>query len=75
MGGVIIDLDVERWDVDVRLHSGVGAFESDGLFHAGDGIDGAAKDVGFGVADDVADGLLHFDDLRLALKTVEEKDA
>ena len=59
----------------MRLHGGVGAFEFDGLLDAGDGIDGAAKNVGFGVAVDVAGGLLHFDDLGLSLKTVEEKDA
>ena len=60
---------------DVSLNFGVGAFEFDGDFESGDGIDGAAEDVGFSVAVDVASGLLDLKDLRLALKVVEQKDA
>ena len=74
-GGVVVDLDVERWNVDVSLHGDMGAVQFDGLFHAGDGINGTAQNVGLRVADDVADGLLDFDDLGFALKTVEEKHA
>ena len=56
------------------LSRGMGAFEFDGLLGAGQGIDGAAKDVGLGVAANVAGGLLDFHELRLSLKTIEEKD-
>jgi hypothetical protein len=41
------------------------------LLDAGDGVEGAAEDVGFAAAIDVAGGLLHFDDLGLALEVVE----
>ena len=34
--GVIVNIDVERRNVDVRLHGGVRAIEFDGLLHAGD---------------------------------------
>src|ERR1035441_4753343 len=70
-GGVHVD--VERRNIDVRLHRGVGALEFDDLLEAGHGIDGAAKNVGFGVAVDVAGGLLNFYNLGLALKTVEQE--
>ena len=73
--GVSFDLDVERGDVDVGLNLGVRAIEFDGLLESGDGIDGAAEDVALGIAVDVAGGLLNLDDLRLALKIVEQKDA
>ena len=73
--GDVVDINVERGNSDVGLGGGVGAFEFDGLFGAGQGIDGSAKDVGLGVAADVAGGLLDFHKLRLSLKTIEEKDA
>ena len=68
-------VDVERRHVDVSLYGGVSAVEFDGLLGAGDGIDGAAEDVAFGVAVDVAGGLLNFVELRLALEIVEQEDA
>ena len=43
------------------------------LLEAGDGVDGAAQDVGLGVAAHVSHGLLDFHDLRFALKAVEEE--
>ena len=75
MVGVGVDIDVERRNIDVSLHGGVGAVEFDGLLEAGHRIDGAAENVGFGVAVDVAGGLLDFHDLGFALKTVEQKYA
>ena len=55
------------------LHRGVGAIEFDGLLKAGHGINGAAEDVAFGVAVDVASSLLKLYDLRLTLKAVEQE--
>jgi hypothetical protein len=62
-GGLVgdgVDVDVERRNIDVRLDGGVGAVEFDGLLKAGHGIDGAAENVGFGIAVEVAGGLLNF---------------
>src|ERR1035437_5302491 len=70
-GGVHVD--VERRNIDVRLHRRGGALEFDDLLEAGHGLEGATENVGFGVAVDVAGGLLNFYNLGLALKTVEQE--
>ena len=73
--GSCVNIDVERRNTDVGLDGGVGAVEFNGLLHAGDGVDCAAKNVGLGVAADVSHGLLDFHDLRFSLKAVEKKHA
>ena len=71
--GGIVDLDVERGKIDVGLHGGVSAVEFNGLFRASNRVERAAEDVAFGVTNEVAGGLLDFDDLGFALKAVEQK--
>ena len=51
------------------------AFEFHGLLGVGDGGERSAKNVAPEVAVNVALGLLHFDELRLALIRVEQEDA
>ena len=57
------------------VQGGVFAFEFDGLLWRWRASDGSAKDVALAIPIDVAFGLLHLDELRLALKVVEQEDA
>jgi len=73
--GSLIDVDVNGWDGYMRLDGRVGAVEINGLLEAGHGIDRSAQDVAFGIAVDVASGLVQFDKLRLALEIIEKENA
>ena len=42
---VVIDVDIERWLLNVRLHAGVSALHFETLLGGGDWIDGGADDV------------------------------
>ena len=74
-GKILIKFDVESGHRCMGLHGGVLALKFDGLFGAGDWVDRSAQDIAFGVTVDVAGGLLDFNQLRLALKSVEQKNA
>src|SRR6202008_4289593 len=75
LGRSVVQFDVERRHLDVRLDGGVRAFEFDRLFSSIDRIDCALKDVDLGIAVNVAGGLIDFEELRLTLKVVEKEDA